>query len=166
MLLLIQYSIPKILAFIHIYIPLCFYLYVYRCRLTNHVPSFTFHYASTYTRCRNCLTISTSNIYIPLCFYLYFNRPRDSSIPVYIYIPLCFYLYVFPTPTRKSGREIYIPLCFYLYPAAPEPAAPEPDLHSTMLLLIQNDGIYIIPANKIFTFHYASTYTTESTAIR
>ncbi len=55
-----------------------------------------------------------------------------------IYIPLWFYLYEIPRRLSGSGRNlIYIPLWFYLY-------------------WIRKKKL---PAIKIFTFHYGSTYT-------
>ena len=102
-------------------------------------------------------------IYIPLCFYLYTVRQyrqessesftfhyastytaADYGAPTTrkrIYIPLCFYLYITVTNLDFISAMIYIPLCFYLYGAAFRQVA--------------------LPAE--FTFHYASTYTSQRT---
>ena len=60
---------------------------------------------------------------------------------------------------------IYIPLCFYLYTDQHWRPSAEPDLHSTMLLLIRviNAGVGVDGLQ--FTFHYASTYTRISLAV-
>ena len=83
-------------------------------------------------------TVRRKVIYIPLCFYLY----RSSLLPFlmcqsYLHSTM---LLLIPSPfhsPRVSGKDIYIPLCFYLY----------------------WKWIDIKGSTRIFTFHYASTYT-------
>ena len=83
------------------------------------------------------LRLENGHFYIPLCFYLY-SVHFDFIIAVFIfYIPLCFYLYYFPHDRAEPGDFFYIPLCFYLY------------------VVDKN----INTGRRIFTFHYASTYT-------
>ena len=105
--------------------------------------------------------ISLRLIYIPLCFYLYTFRKfpiiaalKDLHSTMLllilhhpltlfgigvIYIPLCFYLYYSLSRSYRLFFAIYIPLCFYLYQ-------------------IQ---YYKDRLKTKFTFHYASTYTSE-----
>ena len=123
-----------------IYIPLCFYLY----------------------KSGIALTLIPVWIYIPLCFYLYFDLRLDkhgcshlhstmfllirefdlhSTLVEHIYIPLCFYLYGQVTRSHRQNFLIYIPLCFYLY----------------------RKGVLSGRDNESrFTFHYVSTYTSQS----
>ena len=80
------------------------------------------------------------SIYIPLCFYLYESVVQIVRLTDTIYIPLCFYLYRYAfrrSPSAISAftfhyASTYTNLCRhvdrYLI-----------DLHSTMLLLIQDD---------------------------
>ena len=124
---------------IMIYIPLCFYFIspVILSRLTLY--TFTFHYASTLS----CVGISVDfvlvNIYIPLCFYFIL---LSAGYNVWW---ISFTFHYASTLSSLPGREsacfklIYIPLCFYFIGYHPADLLFHLfDLHSTMLLLYQN----------------------------
>ena len=97
-----------------IYIPLCFYLYCLGSVRARWYSRFTFHYVSTYTA--SVLPgPGLSFIYIPLCFYLY-----DISSSQYDMLHLFTFHYVstytiIPDCILLPRTYIYIPLCFYLY---------------------------------------------------
>ena len=93
MFLLIRRTIYRDVRDRKIYIPLCFYLYLYTAFLLY------FRYAV---------------IYIPLCFYLY--QQEESAEWVVIHLHSTMFLLIrgadsVPVPEDR----IYIPLCFYLY---------------------------------------------------
>ena len=131
---------------------------VFRQYYNSIIYIFTFHYASTYT----CSCFSPPVffwIYIPLCFYLYQNAVYTtvrlwiftfhyaSTYTIYIsastrmqedlHSTMLLLIRMLIDKCRLPG-QIYIPLCFYLYP-------------------IKILSIVIL---ALFTFHYASTYTT------
>ena len=99
---------------IRIYIPLCFYLYGYKCRVLLIDRQFTFHYVSTYTKYHSqCLRElkdlhSTMFLLIPRIFcrvqisFTYLHSTMFLLIP-----KLC--------GEMAQMNKIYIPLCFYLY---------------------------------------------------
>ena len=123
-----------------IYIPLCFYLYLF-------VAFFA---------------LNVADIYIPLCFYLY-QTPfclimtvlchlhstmllhiRGIQFPVeidfFIYIPLCFYLYIFRSrKVPKLETYLHSTMLLLIRWKAYSTATGQTNLHSTMLLLIRRD---------------------------
>ena len=76
----------------YIYIPLCFYLYLW------------------------CAQVSTAkeSIYIPLCFYLYYTE-SISALQLYNLHSTMFLLILSFRIRQIHKIIIYIPLCFYLY---------------------------------------------------
>ena len=122
-----------------IYIPLCFYFIWPSHSPARLGPSFTFHYASTLSRCWLSLPCP-QGIYIPLCFYFIALTSTQSDLPfsftfhyastlshefflisysIYIYIPLCFY-FIFLHHIFETIHNLH--------------------LHSTMLLLYHADN--------------------------
>ena len=122
---------------IHIYIPLCFYLYL---SATTVFPG-------------------PIIIYIPLCFYLYSLSERIYTSLLIIYIPLCFYLYdTLPTTGQNVEHNLHSTMLLLIRIQHLIIFVRKINLHSTMLLLIP-DRYFHRPSESIFTFHYASTYT-------
>ena len=119
--------------------------------------TFTFHYASTYTR-QDQFYWPDGRIYIPLCFYLYvlfgrllkrlriftfhyastYTKPDLTCQRYWSNLHSTMLLLILIVPFAFNlDTVIYIPLCFYLYSAC---------VSQTMSV-------------SSFTFHYASTYT-------
>ena len=120
----------------HIYIPLCFYLYLMLYSLQQ--PALNLHstmflliqYTLLSQMSRNC-------IYIPLCFYLYRNRAFiQACSEIYLHSTMFLLIRIFWNRWK---------LCCW-------------HLHSTMFLLIL-DALQLTATSFEFTFHYVSTYT-------
>ena len=119
-----------------IYIPLWFYLYSRRERNSRSpVPTFTFHYGSTYIIRRYVKSIWSVNLHSTMVLLIY-RAVLLSKLICRIYIPLWFYLYLWNLMDSmiltdlhstmvlliwrvrwnpNSNYWIYIPLWFYLY---------------------------------------------------
>ena len=135
--------------------------------------SFTFHYASTLSRCPLFLRHVQIDLHSTMLLLYRFHRvlvivvyddlhstmlllypdwllPR--GIPSPIYIPLCFYFIGFLPSLCTRPVLIYIPLCFYFIRVLVFLHIVRPDLHSTMLLL------YPVPHFHFFFLQYENTF--------
>ena len=120
----------------HIYIPLCFYLYI---SLRKHRPAirkFTFHYVSTYTTWRFASSWETCTFtFHYVSTYTIFVSLSPVSVVWFTFHYVSTYTSLFLCSVVRF--IIYIPLCFYLY---------------ALLLQVFQRCLW-------FTFHYVSTYT-------
>ena len=148
------------------------------------VIPFTFHYASTLSDCaRHC--VMEFFIYIPLCFYfilkiivksarlsrnlhstmllLYPSPPHwGAGTPRKFTFHYASTLSICRTLRSLLAFIIYIPLCFYfIRPTAGHGNGKEAHLHSTMLLLYRLKEQGCNGPVTEFTFHYASTLSTD-----
>ena len=159
MLLLIPELKHGSFLYLHIYIPLCFYLYSERIRQNtwreNNLHStmlllilisakyrglssfrFTFHYASTYTQTEMRIIRLSRNLHSTMLLLIRSCRLGCT----------CRRLFTFHyASTYTRPAILYFRFHFYL--------------HSTMLLLILFAYLSIFSLSTQFTFHYASTYT-------
>ena len=121
-----------------IYIPICFYYFVYRIvhwvkRWEIYIPICFYYFLDRFV-----FIYFLYDIYIPICFY-YFGMERATvfvaltwftfqyvsiisikSVKKYsrrnlIYIPICFYYFSMPITANTTAGKIYIPICFYYF---------------------------------------------------
>ena len=107
MLLLYPAAAPIFFAIFLIYIPLCFYFIRDKETHIRNISTFTFHYASTLSRCDRCSSQKPRQYLHSTMLLLYRCSVQRTECELQIYIPLCFYFI-------EAGRSrTGYPLCFY-----------------------------------------------------
>ena len=127
---------------------------------------FTFHYASTYTICRQCAYKKRTVIYIPLCFYLY---KSDRIYPAH---PYSFTFHYASTYTKRSAKTMCFQTKFtFHYASTYTKITPQSKkMHFTFTFHYAStytvSGCGCSALSGWFTFHYASTYTRAGMELR
>ena len=160
MLLLYQNGKLSVLAEMKLYIPLCFYyitsavipfsynlslhstmllLYLEEHTVITITTSFTFHYASTISKCFKRLYVHICNLYIPLCFYYItlWIKLKETKKSLHSTMLL---LYL-KQPCITINRYIFtFHYASTISAVGTESLWREVTLHSTMLLLYRNSS--------------------------